>query len=168
MPRTHYKLWCRYNAVDRFLLWYSNDHDGVVDRDGCIPSFRTESALLAYAHTLSVTIEPEAASLHDLDLVQTWLADPHPERVDPPNFLCAWNLFSDVAQTLPVVGARFIELDSLLGPLYDKLFWANNLPAVTPEGERFVPEWSTTEVEELTAVLCEGLSMFTRSLREAG
>ena len=168
MQRTHYKLWYRYNAVDRYLLWYSDEQDGIVDSDGCIPSFRTESALLAYADSLSVTVEAEAPGLHDLDLVQTWLADPQPHRVDPHGFLNAWNLFGDVARTLPAVEARFTELNSRLGPLYDKLFWANNLPAVTPEGELFVPEWSTIEIEEFATLLREGLSMFIRSLREAG
>jgi len=168
MQRTHYKLWYRYNAVDRFLIWYTNERDGILDFEGCIPSFRTESALLAYADSLSVTVEAEASGLHDFDLVQTWLADPQPHRVNLYVFLDAWNLFGDVARTLPAVGGRFIELDSRLGPLYDKLFWANNLPAMTPEGERFVPEWSTIEIEGFTALLREGLSMLIRSLRDAG
>ena len=169
MPRTHYKLWYRINAVDHFLLWYSNEHDGVVvDSEGWIPSFRTESALFAYADTLSIAVQPEEPLLHDLDVVQLWLANPQPQRVDPQGFLSTWNLFGDVARALPAFGARFTERDSLLGPLYDKLFWANNLPSVTPEGAVFAPEWSTIEIGEFTALLREGLDMFIRSLREAG
>ena len=169
MSQTHYKLWYRIYGADQFILWYSNEHDGVViNSEGCIPSFRTESALLAYADALSIAVQSEEPLLHDLDLVQLWLANPHPKAIDPQAFLSAWNLFGDVARTLPAVGARFTESYYLLGPLYDKLFWANNLPSMTPEGEIFVPEWSTIEIEDFKALLREGLDMFVRSLREAG
>ena len=169
MAHTYYKLWYRINAIDQFLLWYTNEHDGVVvDSEGCIPSFRTESALLTYADTLSIAVQLEKPLLHDLDLIQLWLANPQFQRVDPPVFLSAWNLFGDVARTLPAVGARFTERDSSLGPLYEKLFWANNLSSVTPEGEVFTPEWSPIEIGVFAALLREGLDMFVRSLREAG
>jgi hypothetical protein len=117
---------------------------------------------------LSIAVRPEEPLLHDLDVVQMWLANPQLQRVDPPCFLSAWNLFGDVARTLPAVGARFTECDSSLGPLYEKLFWANNLQSVTAEGEVFTPEWSTIEIGDFAALLREGLDMFIRTLRVAG
>lgn len=169
MPRTHFKLWYRINTVDRFLIWYSNDHDGVfVDPEGFVPSFRTEAALLAYADTKCIVVQSEEPLLCDLDLVQLWLEDPQPQRVVPAGFLSVWNFFGDVARTIPAVGARFIERDALLGSLYEKLFWANNLPSVTPEGEVFVPEWSPIEIGEVMALLRDGMDMLSRSIREMG
>jgi hypothetical protein len=48
--------------------------------------------------------------------------------------------------------------------VYEKLFGANNLPAVTPPGERFSPEWSPDELELLANVLKGGLTVFRQAV----
>jgi hypothetical protein len=75
--------------------------------------------------------------------------------------LAAWNLVSDVARSIH--GAAFEELDSQCGKVYQKLFWGNNLPSMTPAGCHFDPEWSPDEVSALAAVLSAGLKMFQSS-----
>jgi len=51
--------------------------------------------------------------------------------------------------------------------VYDKLFWGNNLPAMTPPGERFVPTWSAEELEALAALLSAGFAMLSSSMQNA-
>lgn len=166
MARVHYKLLYRLNGSNQFLLWYSDDLDGVETVDDCTPSFRTEAELLAYAKTRSLLVKQEEPVLHDLDVVAAWLADPREETISCAAFLAAWNLFGDIARSSPVAGASFGPRVEQHGSVYEKLFWGSNLPAITPDGERFRPQWSHDEVAALAQVLKEGLDAFVRVRRE--
>ena len=88
------------------------------------------------------------------------------KRSTVPSFLAVWNLFGGIARSSPDAGASFRAQDGHLGALYEKLFWGNNLPAITPEGEHVTPEWSSAEVTSLGRVLREGLDLLVR-VREA-
>ena len=131
MQRTHYKLWYRYNAVDRCLLWYSDEHDGIVDIRRPYPLFSNGIGVACICRSSLLLLEAEAPGLHDLDLVQTWLADPQPHLFHPHGFLNAWNLFGDVARTLPAVEARFTEPQLSTWASLRQALLADNLPAVT-------------------------------------
>lgn len=43
-------------------------------------------------------------------------------------------------------------------PIYDKLFHGCNLPAMTPDGEHYVPEWSASETAALKQLLMLGIA----------
>jgi len=58
----------------------------------------------------------------------------------------------------------FEQLDSRFSEVYEKLFWGNNLPAVTPKGFHFDPEWSPDEIAGLATVLRAGLKLFKSRL----
>jgi hypothetical protein len=60
-----------------------------------------------------------------------WLDDPQADTVDCVLFLLGWNLFWDVAT---VLGRPLRDLDPVANKIHDKLFFGNNLPAMTPEG----------------------------------
>jgi hypothetical protein len=87
------------------------------------------------------------------------MANPNPELL-----LDAWNLFGDVARS---VGVPLDDRSAERHTLYDKLFAANNLPAVTPPGERYEPRWSESELAGLREVLAEGIQVFRAALRHA-
>ena len=78
--------------------------------------------------------------------------------------MAAWNLFSDVAHSMPDKGSAFEHLDSQ-PTIYDKLFWGNNLPSMTPEGMHYSPEWSAAEVASLAEILSAGLDLFESCIR---
>ena len=68
--------------------------------------------------------------------------------------------FSDVADSVPWQGAAFKGLDSQFSEIYEKLFYGNNLAAITPEGKRYTPQWSADEVGSLAELLAVGLDLF--------
>ena len=79
--------------------------------------------------------------------------------------LAAWNLFVDVANSADSRASAFKRLDSKRGEIYNKLFWGNNLPAVTSEGRHYTPEWSPHEVAYLKKILSCGLKLFASRTR---
>jgi hypothetical protein len=43
--------------------------------------------------------------------------------------------------------------------VYDVVFWANNLPSMTPLGEHVVPDWTGDDLEILREVIITGVAM---------
>lgn len=167
MTRIFYSVPYLLDHRVRYLIWYSNDADGVViDSAGTIPSFRSEQDLTAYARAEGLDLGAQNGSvLHILDVVRRWLKRKRPGRVDCVEMLAAWNLFSDVSAS---VGGRFNADKNRTQRIYGKLFWGNNWPSVTPEGRCYVPLWSGREVRVMREVLGKGLAMFREHIRLRG
>jgi hypothetical protein len=156
MPRKYYPIRLRLEWEDLYLIWFSDDTDGVVlEKDNSVASFRTRSELISYAARHGLLLEAEEPTLFDVDSVERWLDRPDSEAIDCSLFLDSWNLFTDIASSR---GDSVFDRDSRAAEtVYHKLFWGNNLPAVTPPGEHYGPIWSDEEVSELQQVLCAGM-----------
>jgi hypothetical protein len=160
----YFPLLYRLEAEDRYLIWISNEKDFVVvGPEGLVPTFKHMASVQAYADLNNYSLEREEPILHDLDWVATWTKAPD-APVDCRKALAAWNLFSDVAKSISERGISFDRLDSQFPGVYDKLFWGNNLPSVTPSGRHYEPAWSQDELAALTEVLSAGLAMFASCL----
>jgi hypothetical protein len=165
---TYFPLLYRVEREERFLIWISDDTDLVATgADGNVLSFASVDVLRSYAAEMRWTVEnDDNPILHDLDFIIRWVAAPV-EPVDCVQILNGWNLFKDISTSVgsPRNGV-FEPLDSQSFVLYDRIFWGNNLPAVTPQGERFVPSWSPDELRAITQVLAAGLDLFTSCVRD--
>jgi hypothetical protein len=159
----YFPLLYRLDSAERYLIWMSNEHDSVVvDADGLVPSFGNITALRQFAEINDYSLETEEPVLHDLDWAVGWRI-PQTVPVDCVKALEAWNLFDDIAASIPSRGDGFESFKSQYSEIYDKLFWGNNLPSMTPEGERYVPEWSRDELQSLSRVMTAGLNLFVAS-----
>jgi hypothetical protein len=167
MTRKHYEVRYRLDGVDSYLIWFSNDSDGVVvESDGSVPSFRAQSELCDYAERRGMVMEPEPEEpiIFDFDSVEQWLNTPDRGAIDCVLFLNAWNLSGDIASSTG--NAAFERHSRSLGGVYDKLFWGNNIPVVTPPGEHYVPAWSDEELAELHWILSDGMRLIRNAVRE--
>jgi hypothetical protein len=163
MTRTYYRLWYRLDHTDGYLIWFSNDDDGVVTQpDGTVPSFRDQEALRAYATFHQIDLDVMEPLVHDLDVVAQWLGRPRSAEIDSDAFLTVWNLFGDLATSVngDCDGDR-----KRTQPVYDKLFWGNNLPAVTPPGKHYTPVWSDDELLLMREILHDGLLLFRKHVK---
>jgi hypothetical protein len=157
----------RFKREERFLIWISDDTDSVAtDADGHVVSFASVGALRGYAEAMRWRIENEDPILHDIDFIAAWVAAPV-ESVDCVQILNAWNLFTDIAAAVSRPrNVVFETRHSNSRVEYDRIFWGNNLPAVTPKGEQFVPSWSPDELSTIAQVLAAGLELFSSCIRE--
>jgi len=164
--RLYYKCWYRLSYADSYLIWYSNDTDGVfVDPNGIVLSFRSIDAVRIFAEERGIAVENEEPILHNLDIVKRWLDKPKTSTVDCVEFLAAWNLFGDVAHSInDNTASVFLKNEKMGNKLYDKLFWGNNLPAMTPEGHSYIPLWTNVQIELIQEILTNGLNMFEKSI----
>jgi hypothetical protein len=163
MSREYYNLWYRLDGCDAFLIWYTDEEDGVVvDSDEKALSFQNTEDLLGYAASRGLSVCVEDPLLHDLDVIAEWLGTGDVRSVNCEDFLAAWNLFEDVSRS---VGGSFDDNRKLTEKIYEKLFWGNNLPIVTPEGKSYEPIWTKRELKIMREVLGSGLLLFRKKVR---
>lgn len=162
MAREYHIYAFRYSGRDEYLIWYSNDCDGVyLDPDGHVPAFVSTDQLISYGrvHGLSLVTGDDLVLL-DLDYVDRFTRDTSSLHVDCNETLNAWNLFGDFARSLGSSGNHFIDHDQAADRFYEKIFHGCNLPAMTPEGQEFQPIWSADEIRSIQELLRVGFSLF--------
>ena len=156
--------------ADGYFLWHTDESpsgsqpDGVLlDEAGRLLTFTSLADLQGFAHRRGLSLDSNVnAEPLDLDAVQRWLGAARRTTVDCQEFLNAWNLFSDFAST---VDGKLRHIDDQKEVrIYDKLFWGNNLPALTPPGKEYVPLWTRSEVARLRNVLNKGMQLFLSRL----
>ncbi|HAX78565.1 MAG TPA: hypothetical protein DCY88_22715 [Cyanobacteria bacterium UBA11372] len=161
MSKQYFILWYRLDGVNAYLIWYTNDCDGVLVDSGKVICFKSISLLRRYAEGCGLYIEEEEPIFQELDPVKNWLYNPSKTEINCNIFLSVWNLFIDIASSVQDVA--FDRDRDKTDIVYEKLFWGNNLPSVTPRGQHYTPTWTDDEVETLQEVLAYGLNMFLRS-----
>ncbi len=155
----YYICWYRLDGLDSYVIWYSNERDGVLtDQPLLVPSFPSMEQARSYAEQVGIQVEAEEPVLHNLDILSEWLRSPDNRTIRCDHFLSAWNLFSDIASS--VEGAAFEQEERGVKAIYNKLFEGNNLPSWRAPGEIYIPGWSEREVAQMERVLGRGLSLF--------
>jgi hypothetical protein len=147
--REYYPCCASLRGGQSWFVYYTNDADGILlspDRPGFLAA-PTLSRLLTIAGEQGIVLDDEVAR-YDLDGLLQIAADPN--RPDTTLLLNSWNLTQDVERSLGLK-SRFLRAEALRR-VYDKLFWAQNLPSVTPEGCRYEPIWTERELRQLARV----------------
>jgi hypothetical protein len=144
-----------------YVLWYTNEVDGILrDAAGHVVSRRDIDELRVLASDIGIELSPEGPAVYDFDSLGEVLAL-NPRRSKECNTLLeAWNLLDDAIT--PVDDGGCLHRKSReSAAVYEKLFWASNIPALTPPDKEFLPEWSEAETRQIVEVLQAG----TRGLR---
>ncbi len=165
MSCVFYPVRYRLDHKERWLLWYTlgdgegDEPDGVVvGKNGKMLVSRSRQSLMAYAHAEELTLAAENESaFFNLDSVVKWLRRKRPAHLNCVEFLNAWNLLADISAA---IGGDFDADKAKTRQIYQKLFWGNNLPAVTPAGKHYTPQWPGRESRIIREVLRKGLSLF--------
>jgi len=151
-----------------YLIWVSDDEDSkkdhfVTNDRGKVSTFSNLDDLKHFENHLGLTVtaSSELRPLN-LDAIADWLSEGE-EMPECDVLLNAWNAFSDISSSFQGNDAPFAKADFAHKSIYDKLFWGNNLPSVTPVGERYDPIWNAGEMESLKAILGAGLDLFIAS-----
>jgi hypothetical protein len=165
----HYFVSCRLNGHDRVLIWYTGRGeqmtDGLLtDEEGFLLVFDSERLAHEYAMASQLRVDDPQSVHYDLDELAGWLE--HSQKVvDCVETLNLWNLFSDVAASVPFDSA-FRNLDRARPAIYEKIFVGNNLPVMTPPGEHYEPTWSQDEMRHIAKVMASGLELVKSALAD--
>jgi hypothetical protein len=154
----YYPCRVRLDGKPRFVAWYTAGRDGFLRGPGgqLVTADTTEALGVPLA-----TAEPAG---YEFDRIRAWCAAPDPAGVDCRAFLDAWNFLDDLTGLHAGADTPHTRLSRAAARVYDKLFWGNNLPAVTPPGERFEPSWSPEELAAISGVFESGLGVLAAEL----
>lgn len=160
MERLYFPCDLRINGADTFVVWYQDERDGFVRRpDGKLIRARSLEGLIFVAAELGLSLVPDEPAKYDFDRLREWCLNATGAGVNCPEFLNAWNFFDDLAWLHDDGESDYAKLSRSAEQSYDKLFWGNNLPSMTPPGERFTPVWSAEELEYIRRVMEAGLKL---------
>jgi hypothetical protein len=149
-----------------YVVWYSDEVDGLVRlKDGKIASFADEHQVRAFCREDGISLMLEPPAVYDLDKVAVWCGSPAAGSIEPTAFLNAWNMLEDAHGSR--LDAHLDDISSQrAGKIYDKLFFANNLPAVKPRGASYEPIWLEDEIELLSRIYRFGLAELRASIQD--
>jgi hypothetical protein len=164
MTARYFRLWCRLDARDAYLVWCSEPDGVLADNAHKVPAFREMRELESHSEKRGIVLVEGSPRLHDLDSTARWIASGSSESIDCDNLLTAWNLFSDVSRS---VGGDFDADESNTEEVYLKLFYGSSTAneILRPREEPvFAPVWSRDQFDLLRSTLERGLLMFRRVL----
>jgi hypothetical protein len=154
----------RIEGAEYLLIWVSSETDRLIlSPKNRLAAFVDMGELTKFAANNGFIIQPEKPPVYDFDALVDWISSPDLNNIDCEIFLNIWNMLGDIEISL---GRKLKEPEGS-NTVYDKLFYGNNLPPVTPEGEHYVPEWSEDEVAIMVAVFEDGVNMLREGIEYA-
>ncbi len=151
--KEYYSYIFNYNEEKKILIWYTSD-SGV---NGFLLNLDNQFIVVENKDEFFKKLENKYGESHfdeetivDLDKFFSSLRHLRVGRSSSRKtceaLLEGWNLIEDMAKSLGYVNELDILSQPLFNKIYDKLFYGNNLPSVTPEGKSYNPIWSKEEM----------------------
>lgn len=142
-----------FESESFYTIWYTSDEDGFVmdSKTNRVIAFKDNNNLLQYAKKKGITVDDECTEYDCVE--ENYFIN---EELNCSGILDLWNIAEDMAKSLKVKLEICEDVQSV-NKIYDKLFYGCNLPAVTPEGEKYIPVWSEYETNILHDVVRKGI-----------
>lgn len=159
MSTEYYPYCIHLNNRKLFVVWCTDDYDYLLlSEQGMVCTFHSLSDLQSFAQKKGFALFDDNIAELNLDQLRQWLESPSRTNIDPVLCLNAWNLFTDFRSAQNQRNMNLEDKEHL--ELYNKVFFANNLPSMTPPGSSFNPKWSKSEVKQLHTILEDGINSF--------
>ncbi len=163
--RLYYLCRVRINETTVFVVWFTDERDSFArDESDHLLTAATPEALAAVAGAMGNPLMDEEPADYDFDRIRAWCAAPEASEIACSTFLNAWNFFDDLAGLHDGADTPYARLSRGAASCYDRLFRGCNLPAITPPGEWFEPEWRADELTDIRNVLNAGIRLLEEEL----
>lgn len=173
----HYSVRLRTGNGEWYLLWKDGgdkpDAYITLPRSTNLLIARTRSDLAKLAMQRKLPVSDASPHLVDIAMMQRALERLRPDRTVSQQtsqiLLESWNDLEDLARSVRSVPANALR-EKEIKRVYDKLFYGNNLPSVTPAGKSFLPAFTKQELVVLRKFLratwqgiCDRVELFQGS-----
>lgn len=153
MEMSRYPYCYIYKGKKTFLVWQTkkDEQDSFkLDSNNCLISSETEDELRKLLGNESKHIKWLEGAAIDFDNFWKALKNLKVDRASSEKtckiLLDGWNFIEDLAHTISLTEELKKLRSPLLNKVYEKLFYGNNLPAITPEGKSYSPLWLQEEI----------------------
>jgi len=147
----HY-LVCFIFLEKKYYLFWKDDLFFISHENDCMLIRANKDSMLSVAKNYKLFVSDQEVYLIDMDdsfkLLKQMRRDRSLSEKSCRILLGCFNMLEDMAKSLAIpVGMQDIEENAVLDHVYDKIFWGNNLPAVTPEGKSYSPILLLNEIK---------------------
>ena len=148
-----------YKKMKYYTIWKTDLVDEFETKERKVILFESINDAIDYLDNINLRFQTDEITTYDLD----WFMGKciYMKYDDCKSILLYWNMFSDMARSVEI---QFKGDDKKYNKIYNKLFWGNNLPTVTPKGKQYNPIWSNSERKIITAILLEGIEIVKNQL----
>lgn len=119
--------------------------------------------LYDYAKDNKIQFDKNEITSFSIDHAISWLTRKNP-MIDSVYFLNFWNYISDLANSVEETFYGDLREEEI-NKVYNKLFWGNNLPAVTPKSKRYKPNWDGEQRKILVGIAKDGIRIINSSIK---
>lgn len=157
---------CQFKSNNNFIyfIWYYNDLDGVlVNSDLEIITFQEIEHIQKYSSVNSIEFESEELIIFDYDLVLELLEKKKLDKEGVNVILDFINIFTDIANSLSASFNLYQELLDQNNDLYEKIFYACDLPSVNTSENKENPNWDHYEISVIKEILHLGMKLFNEN-----
>ncbi|MDE6787883.1 MAG: hypothetical protein K2J47_00995 [Ruminococcus sp.] len=142
---------------EKYLIWHNDDKgkDVVEIRNNKILVFDTLESAEKFAGDDCECWEYNISELEKF-------IHAHNKNFDCKIILDFWNIFNDILYSFgeKIPDERTKRSDRC----YNKLFFGNNLPAITPDGECYIPVFTRKERKNIRRILSYGIDFMYRNM----
>lgn len=115
---------------------------------------KTRSGLVKLAADLHIDVSREPAHIVDIVRMHLILTKLRPGKALTQEFaeilLESWNALEDMSRSLGIEATSTVgDTKALMQHVYDKVFYGNNLPSLTPKGHGYAPVFNREELAAL-------------------
>jgi len=140
-----------------FCLWYSDEKgkDSLLKDNNRILTFNSVEHINAYCIKNALPLSKNPTHKYNLNYIILEIENP---VFSADKILDFWNIVEDISRT---AGIEFCGnfLTDEVNNLYDKLFFASNIPAIRGNDPEYIPTWDATERELLMNIVHKGVLM---------
>lgn len=155
--REHYLVRAVYKSRNSFLVWYSDDEDGVLLLDGSLLLFESIDEAMSFAEKQGFLLDINETEFDFTSIFELLKGIEVSENCS--KLINIWNFFSDLARSLD---KEFIgdSDEGLTMDIYNKLFYGINLGVL--KNEEYHPTFDDEEEERCVSIFNDGLSILDK------
>ena len=153
----------RWSGQTLYLIYYSNDQDGVLTQDDrTILHWDDSEQARLLCKKRKLKLQPDLPLL-DLESIQVWSQSRIRSLPEAAVLYRCWNFLGDIA-TSRQCSQSYLGYDSDFSPIHEELFWGSNLPGFSQSQEVYQIDLSQTEIKALRKIMRSGLEIFQQGL----
>lgn len=140
--KTHFLIYYYLDGGDRFLIHDQKLITGI-ESPKKAQNLPNPNMHILWQEAVEIDVDLAFKTLRDITDTKTSFSEQN------SYILNCVNILEDFLRSFEIESDFAAYRTDLLENVYDKIFWGNNLPAMTPEGESYQPNWKIEELEAL-------------------
>lgn len=150
--KTYYIIEFKDISKSYFYIWFTNDIDGFLVKNGEVVLFSSYEDAKEYCRKSGFLLE-QPLTYYDIAEIRELVIQKR-GSIENDKILDFWNIMIDFSKS---INKAFEGSKEEYNRIYDKLFFGNNLPSINTTKETYIPKWSDKEKEMIYNVLRNGL-----------